>query len=145
MPFPGESSELHIRKKRLIDKTNIRSLPVQLTMAPYIVNILKDGNSICAGTILDPEIILTVENCFKEDLQSRIIVLSGSAVRNEGIPHNLTGRMFVSPTGLCNNNSSNLAFPDKEIDIYNKMTDFLYSDFKNFSTYQPSTRSQCEN
>ena len=48
-----ESTSLHIRKKRVIDKTRNGGSPIQLSMAPYIVNILKNERSHCAGVILD--------------------------------------------------------------------------------------------
>ncbi|XP_033227067.1 chymotrypsin-1-like [Belonocnema kinseyi] len=73
-----ESSDLHIRKKRVINRTNNGQVPGSLQRAPYIVNIVKDGLSHCAGIILDSDIILTVPSCIKEFVCTAILKISPS-------------------------------------------------------------------
>ena len=87
--FADVSSSLHIRKKRVIDKTANRGLPVHLSMARYIVNILKNGVSHCAGTILDADIIITTPYCIDER-PGVYTILSNSRLRNNGTPHHIT-------------------------------------------------------
>ena len=87
-----ESSHLHIRKKRVIDKTRNGELSIQLSMAPYIVNILNARTSHCAGTILESDIIVTSPNCVSENSGTNFTILSGSVMRNGGTPHRIIGR-----------------------------------------------------
>ena len=68
---------------------------IHLIRTPYIVNILKNGRSHCAGTILDPNIILTSGRCVPETFpSSRYTILSGSVKRDDGIPHNITRKIL---------------------------------------------------
>ena len=64
-----------------------------IEQVPYIVNIQKNNVSNCAGSILDPHIIITAAHCFRQtDVTYR--VLSGSAFRNAGIPHKIISKIF---------------------------------------------------
>lgn len=76
-------------------------MPVLLKRSPYIVNILKDGFSHCAGIILDHDIVLSVSPCITA-LASHVTfsILSGSPMRNHGIHHNITNRMAFSKSNL---------------------------------------------
>ena len=91
-PFAEESSNLLIRKKRVIDKTRNGGLPIQLSRAPYIVNILKNGRSHCAGAILEADIIITTRLCVAEIPGVTFTILSNSALRNNGTPHHIVRR-----------------------------------------------------
>ena len=90
--FVEESSSLHIRKKRVIDKTRNGGQPIQLSRAPYIVNILKNRISHCAGAILDADIIITIPNCIVNTPGVTYTILSNSALRNHGTPHHIERR-----------------------------------------------------
>ena len=83
---------LHIRKKRVIDRTRNGGMPVHLSRAPYIVNILKNEISHCAGTILDTDIIVTTPYCIAERPGVTYTILSNSALRNNGTPHHIIKR-----------------------------------------------------
>ena len=88
----AESSNLHVRRKRIIDPTWHRNQ--NLTQhVPYIVNIIIDGIPHCAGSILLAHIILTAAHCVNHDL-SHYRVLSGSQFANQGIPHNITRKIL---------------------------------------------------
>ena len=88
--FADASSSLHIRNKRVIDKTTNGGLPVHLSMARYIVNILKNGVSHCAGTILDSDIIITTPKCIDKRPGDMLTILTNSRLRNNGTPHRVT-------------------------------------------------------
>ena len=77
-------------------------MPVHLTMAPYIVNILKNGVSHCSGTILDPDIILSVTPCISTPFPASLSILSNSPMRDEGIHHNVTNQIFGNGNNLGN-------------------------------------------
>ena len=89
-----DSTDLHTRKKRVIDRTRNGHLPVgHLTRAPYIVNILRNGVPHCAGAILEYDVILSSKSCIGEDYH-QFSVLSGSPMRHEGTHHNITTGIF---------------------------------------------------
>ena len=87
-----ESSSLHVRRKRVVDLTRNGGIPIHLSRAPYIVNILKNGISHCAGVILDADIIISTEDCIAEMPGVRYMILSNSALRNNGTPHHIVRR-----------------------------------------------------
>ena len=83
-----------IREKRVIDN-NPHAHPVRrIAEVPYIVNILKNGESTCGGSIIAPNIILTAAHCVASS--GIYIVLSGSKYRNGGIQHVIT-RKIIHP------------------------------------------------
>ena len=87
-----ESSSLHIRKKRVVDRTRNGGIPINLSRAPYIVNILRNGASHCAGAILDADIIITAPLCVTIIPPGTYTILSNSALRNNGTPHYIVKR-----------------------------------------------------
>ena len=93
---------LHIRKKRVIDSTPNGGIPIHLERAPYIVNILENGRSNCAGTILDADIIITIPNCIDERPGVTHTILSNSALKNNGTPHHITKRSLNAQLGFRN-------------------------------------------
>ena len=97
--FADVSSSLHIRKKRVIDLTH-NAGPVQLSRARYIVNILKNGERHCAGTILDADIIMTTHYCSDERSGAIYTILSESRLVNNGTPHHVIRRLFVQGIGV---------------------------------------------
>ena len=94
--FADISSSLHVRLKRVIDKTAKGGLPVHLSMARYIVNIQKDGVPHCVGTILDADIIITTTDCIRDRHGAKFTILSNSRLRNNGTPHHVT-RSILAP------------------------------------------------
>ena len=92
---------LHSRKKRVIDNTATGGLPIHLSMARYIVNILRNGVSHCAGTILDEDIIISTSFCVSES-GATYTILSNSRLRNNGTPHRIIRKSFNAPLGFGN-------------------------------------------
>ena len=107
-----ESSSLHIRKKRVIDLTPNGGEPIQLLRAPYIVNILKNGRSHCAGTILDANIIITIPSCIVQIPGVKYRILSNSVLKNNGTPHRVVATS--SNPGFSFGNSFNNFFSSLE-------------------------------
>ena len=114
--FLEQSSSLHIRKKRVIDLTR-NGGPVHLSRAPYIVNILKNGESHCAGTILDADIIITTPYCIDERPGATYRILSNSRLRNNGTPHHVTSRSSSLFHGFGNFSNGFFFFIIKEFII----------------------------
>ncbi|XP_033217787.1 trypsin-6-like [Belonocnema kinseyi] len=83
--FVEESSELHIRKKRLIAKFLSLHRGVSIQHARHLVNILRSEVSHCVGNILLPSIIIAPASCFVQ--AATYVVLSGSSQRNRGMRH----------------------------------------------------------
>ena len=82
-----KSSDLHIRKKRLIDKTPYANSAVRIQDIPYIVNVHKNGTPECGGSILSPQIILSAAHCFQS--LAEYSIRSGSSYADRGIVHNI--------------------------------------------------------
>ena len=100
-----DSTDLHIRKKRVIDNTQNGHHPAQhLARAPYIVNILKNGVPHCAGTILESDVILSSLACLQRD-NSHYSVFSGSTIKHEGNHHNISNRQYVYGVNRLGNSS----------------------------------------
>ncbi|XP_033225813.1 trypsin-like [Belonocnema kinseyi] len=74
----GKSSNLLIRKKRLIDRIRHENIPIHISDAPYAVNVRKNGANHCGGSILSPYIILTAAHCLIDD-KAYYAVFSGSS------------------------------------------------------------------
>ena len=123
-----ESSDLHVRKKRLIDKSEFGDRPIEIGHVPYIVNIHKNGKTNCAGSILAPNIIITAAHCVYDD--AWYIILSGSSHENHGVPHNVT-RKIIHPDYRLRRFPNDLALliinppidlinsPNRKIALYN--------------------------
>ena len=77
-----------MRKKRVINRIPNENQPTEIQHVPYIVNILKNGESDCAGSILHPLIIATAAHCV--DSNAIYTILSGSSNVRRGTPHNVT-------------------------------------------------------
>ena len=90
---------MHIRKKRVIDLTRNGGRPIFLSKAPYIVHILKNGMSHCAGTILYADIIITIPTCILERREVAYTILSNSVLRNNGTPHHIQRRSSTARFG----------------------------------------------
>ena len=67
-------------------------MPVSITHVPYIVKILKDGITECAGSILTPYMIITAAHCVEDP--ERYTILSDSSYVNLGTPHNITRKII---------------------------------------------------
>ena len=67
---------------------------MNINQVPYIVNIRRNGQRTCGGSILSPEIILTAAHCI--EIPGNYTILSGSSNRNQGISHNII-RITVHP------------------------------------------------
>ena len=80
-----------MRRKRVIDLTRNGGTPISLFRAPYIVNILHNEISQCAGAILDADIIITAPLCIDEShgVTYNTTILSNSALRDKGTPHHV--------------------------------------------------------
>ena len=68
-----------------------------------------NGNVACAGTILSPVDILTAAHCFA-NFSAIFVVLSGSNLRDRGIPHNIT-RKLLYPGHVINDLALITIFP----------------------------------
>ncbi|XP_033226980.1 brain-specific serine protease 4-like [Belonocnema kinseyi] len=109
-----ESSVMHIRKKRIIDKTPSGRLPEKLERAPCIVNILKNGVSHCAGCILHSMIVITAAYCVRDTYPfAKFTILSGSEMRNNGTFHRIQRKLLHPHSDLA------LVLVDPPIDIKN--------------------------
>ena len=82
--------KLHSRKKRVIDESPAGGSPVHLSMARYVVNILRNGVSHCAGAILAADIIITIPFCVETHDNVTYTILSNSRLRNGGTPHHIS-------------------------------------------------------
>ena len=110
---------MHIRKKRVIDKTRNGGVPIHLARAPYIVNILQNGKSHCAGTILDTNIIITIPFCVAEHYGVNYTILSNSALRNNGTPHHIERRSLNARLGFGNSLNYFIFLIKKDLIEYN--------------------------
>ena len=138
------SSSLHIRKKRVIDKTANGGLPVHLSMARYIVNIQKDGVPHCVGTILDADIIISTPYCIDERPGAMFTILSNSRLNNNGTPHHITRRSSAPGFGIGDYLKDFSLFIKFYLRINNQASDYncssieltiSYSVVQNYSTY----------
>ena len=82
------SSNLNIRKKRIVDRTTHGSTPLEIAQFPFIVNIQINNKSSCGGSILSSTKILTAAHCLRFHDQE-YSVLSGSHYKNSGIRHRI--------------------------------------------------------
>ena len=100
-------SDTLVRKKRIIDNSPNPHLVHGIHEVPFIVNILKNGESFCGASILSPIILLTAAYCVYDD-DASYIILSNSIFRNAGIPHHIE-RKYIYPHYNSTNMSNNLA------------------------------------
>ena len=84
-----ELPNLHVRKKRVVDRSPYGVQQVTLWDAPYIVNIKLFRAYKCAGTILAADTILTSAECITNT--ELLSVWSGTSFINRGYRHNIVG------------------------------------------------------
>ncbi|XP_033231729.1 trypsin-4-like [Belonocnema kinseyi] len=84
------SSNIHIRKKRVIDYTKEGAKIFKITQFPYIVQVLQKGIKICSGTILSPDYILTAKVC-ADEAKEEYSVESGGLYMSKIINHPVVG------------------------------------------------------
>ena len=82
----GESSDILIRKKRLIDRTLGGNRPVSRQQIPYIVNLRENGFFKCGASILSPHVVITTAQCVRK-VGVKYTILAGSIKRNYGSNH----------------------------------------------------------
>ena len=123
-----ESSDILVRKKRIIDKTENGNKPVAIENVPYIVNVLENRIPNCAASILSPNIVITAAHCVEDN--SNYTILSGSSFINRGNRHRVTKIQF-HPERLKKGDENDLALltifppidlvhsPNREISLYN--------------------------
>ena len=87
-----ESSDILVRKKRIIDETENGNRPVPIQEVPYIVNVIENRRPVCGGSILLPNLIISAAHCVEDN--ANYIVLSGSSQLTRGIQHNVTRIIF---------------------------------------------------
>ena len=97
-------SDILVRKKRII---NDSPHPEMIEDVPFIVNILKNGESFCGASILARNIVLTAAYCVHDD-HAEYVILSNSISRNTGLPHHIE-RRYIHPNYNSTDLSSNLA------------------------------------
>ena len=68
MILTEETSDLLVRKKRIIDLTPGGNQAVHFSRVPYIVNIKQNETLNCVGSILSPYHILTANRCILEQI-----------------------------------------------------------------------------
>ena len=103
--------------------------PINIKEVPYIININKNNDSHCGGSILTPEIIISAAHCFREK-NGFYSVLSGSRFRNRGTFHQIK-RIIIYPHYNPNTYPDDLALlvifppidlensPNRKIRLYN--------------------------
>ena len=124
-----ESSDLHVRKKRIIDLSLNRDQPMMTEKVPYIVNILQNGVSACGGSILSTNIVLSAAHCFLER-KVKYSLLSGSRYVDRGVLHKIM-RKIIYPEFRAHMLANDLALliispnidlvhsPNRQITLYN--------------------------
>ena len=109
-------SDVLVRKKRIINDSED---PRGIQDVPYIVNILKNGESFCGASILSQNFLITAAFCVHDD-HAAYVILSNSIYRNTGLPHRIE-RKYIHPNYNSTDLSSNLAllFIAPPIDLVN--------------------------
>ena len=98
-------SDTLVRKKRIIDDSSDSAQVRGIQEVPYIVNILKDGESFCGASILSRNILLTAAYCVHDD-HAVYVILSNSIYRNIGLPHRIEIKYIhdhYNSTNMANN------------------------------------------
>ena len=87
--FAEESSDLLVRRKRLIDRSRNGNRPVtRIQDVPYIVSVYELEEFSCSGNIILVNVIITTAVCvFNGNIPEIYSVRSGSAYRQAGNPH----------------------------------------------------------
>lgn len=89
------SSDLHIRKKRIIDNSQHPTIVKSIKEVPYVVSIHKNENLICGGSILSSYLILTAVTCIGDAQEYHIS--SGSSNVSLGIRHEIRRKILYAP------------------------------------------------
>ena len=108
---------------------------MSIELVPYMVNIQRDNDSICGGSILTPNNILTAAHCLV-DAAMHYRVLSGSKYKNRGTPHKII-KKIVHPGFVLSSYKNDLA-----LIVISPPIDFIHSPNRGIQLYNGSLPSE---